>query len=431
MKMNSRARVATVGAVVAAVVIATALFWQDYWHGWPFSRHHDYGQPPVNAAASKPNLNDRSHENQAGDKGHDASTVVRTPLDIESARLEVLGVRFERTKLESMAQPLRAVATVVADEGRISHVHTRFSGWLERLHVNTTGQSVRAGQPLAAVFSQDLYASQNEYLTLLRQSQSGLSSSALAASRTRLELLGMTSAEIGQIERSGQARRLVTVVSPRNGVVLRRGVNVGSAIDPSTEIVTVADLSRVWVLAEIPEGQALGLMRGITAALSFPASGRAALSAPVDFIYPTLTERTRTTRVRFVVANPDGQLRPGLYGTAEFSTTRREALTIPRDAVVDTGESQHVFVRTPSGMLEPRTVKVGVRLAERVEITAGLAPDEEIVAAGVFLIDSESRLRASGSAGGHVGHGSSPAPASGDQSKGKTSQPAVHSNHGS
>lgn len=421
-EIRSRLRVASISAVTAVVVLATGLFWQDYRHGWPFSPHHDLGQPPVRPVASPPK------------EGSTVSATARAMLSADSVRMEGLGVRFERARVEPVAQPLRAVATVVADEARISHVHTRFSGWLEQLYVNTTGQSVRAGQPLAAVFSQDLYASQNEYLTLLRYAQSGLSSAALEAGRTRLELLGMTAAEIRQIERTGQARRLVTVVSPRSGVVLRRGVSLGTAIDPSTEIVTVADLSSVWVLAEIPEGQAMGLTRGVMASLSFPASGRAAMSARVDFIYPTLTDRTRTMRVRFVVANGDGRLRPGLYGTAEFSSSQREALTVSRDAVVDTGESQHVFVRTLAGVLEPRMVKVGVRLAERVEITQGLAPEEEVVAAGVFLIDSESRLRASGAGGAHGGHGGAPAPAPAPGRAGQPAQevspPPAHSKHG-
>lgn len=419
-EIRFRARVATISAVTAAVVLATGLFWQDYRHGWPFSRHHDLGQPPIGPVASPPK------------EGSTASATARAMLSVDSARMEGLGVRFERARVEPVAQPVRAVATVVADESRISHVHTRFSGWLEQLYVNTTGQSVRAGQPLAAVFSQDLYASQNEYLTLLRYAQSGLSSAALEAGRTRLELLGMTAAEIRQIERTGQARRLVTVVSPRTGVVLRRGVSLGTAIDPSTEIVTVADLSSVWVLAEIPEGQAMGLTRGVTATLSFADSGRAAFPARVDFIYPTLTERTRTVRVRFVAPNADGQLRPGLYGTAEFAATQREALTVSRDTVVDTGESQHVFVRTPAGILEPRTVKVGVRLAERVEITQGLSSGEDVVAAGVFLIDSESRLRASGTGGGHAGHGSAPVPSpEGAREPGREASPApAHSSHG-
>ena len=418
--LASRARVAAGAAVAAVVVLSTLLLLQDFRHGWPFSRHHDTRAErahPIDPPASN------SHEPRAA---------LRAPVQVEAERLEALGVRFERVAAEVIAQPLRAVATVVADEARISHVHTRFSGWLERLFVNTTGQQVRAGEPLAAVFSQELYASQNEYLSLLRLAQDAPPTAALDAARTRLELLGMTAAEITQIERTAQARRLVTVVAPRGGVVLRRGVSVGTAIDPSTEIVTIADLSTVWVLAEVPQSESARLAQGARATLSFPATGRVPFTARVAFVYPTLTERSRTVRVRFTVPKSDGRLRPGLYGTAEFAATRREALTVSRDAIVDTGESQHCFVRTPAGILEPRTVKVGGRFADRVEITHGLSPGEEVVATGVFLIDSESRLRASGAGGAHAGHGAAPAQqeAPAPDREQKAAPPAGHSDHG-
>lgn len=417
----SDVRTIALTAVATAVIVSTALLWQNYRQGWPFTKQSV--EPRSSAAGAV-----ISAEPAVMPKAS-----ARTPINLETTKLEELGVRFERAQLERIAQPVRAVATVVADERRISHVHTRFSGWLEQLYVSTTGEVIRAGQPLAAVFSQELYASQNEYLAVLRQSQSGLSSSALEAGRLRLELLGMTAAEIRQIENTGQARRLVTVVSPHRGVVLRRGAAVGAAIDPSTEILTIADLSSVWVLAEVPEGQATGLTRGASATLNFSAAGRGSFPARIDFIYPTLTERTRTLRVRFVVANADGHLRPGLYGTAEFAPTRRETLTIPRDALVDTGESQHVFVRASTGELAPRAVSVGVRMAERVEITKGLTPDEEIVAAGVFLIDSESRLRASGVGSEHAGHGSAPkTPTEDAPDRSRSVAPAgKHSDHGS
>jgi Cu(I)/Ag(I) efflux system membrane fusion protein len=398
VKVRFGPRLAAVGSVLAVVVVlGGVLVVQDARHGWPFSRHHDAraGQ----AIGAQP----------AAPQADVQRTASRAPVQVDPARLEALGVRFEQVAIEVIAHPVRAVATVVADEARISHVHTRFSGWLERLFVNTTGQVVHAGQPLAAVFSQELYASQNEYLALLGMAREGPSTAALDAARTRLQVLGMTTAEIEQVERSGQARRLVTVASPHPGIVLRRGVSVGTAVDPSTEIMTIADLSRVWAIAEVPQSDAARVSEGASARLSFPASGREAFTARVAFVYPTLTDRTRTMRVRFTVPNPDGRLRPGSYGTAEFSATRREAITVPRDAVVDTGESQHCFVRNGEGVLEPRTVKVGLRLGERVEITEGLSPGDHIVAAGVFLIDSESRLRASGTGGGHSGHGAPPA----------------------
>jgi Cu(I)/Ag(I) efflux system membrane fusion protein len=320
-------------------------------------------------------------------------------------------VRTEPARFETLSKPIRAVATVVTDESRVSHVHTRVAGWIEELYVDTTGQKVRAGEPLAGIFSQELLSSQTEYLSALRAANSGGPRSAVGeAARARLKVFGMTEAEILELEKRREPMRLTTVVAPRTGVVFHRGISVGTAVDPSTEIVIVADLSRVWVLAEVPEGDIPDVRRGARARLEFPASGRVPFEARVDFLYPTLTERTRTLRVRFVVDNPDGTLRPGLYGTAEFDVGPRRALTVPRDAVVDTGLEQHVFVAIGPGGFVPRTVELGVRLAERVEVREGLGEGEVVVASGAFLIDSESRLRASGAGGAHAGHGAGQTP---------------------
>jgi Cu(I)/Ag(I) efflux system membrane fusion protein len=274
-------------------------------------------------------------------------------------------------------------------------------GWVEQLDVNTTGEIVTAGQPLARIFSQELLSSQTEYLAARRNTAaSGIASAVIDSGRTRLTVLGMTPAEIDEIEQSGEPRRLVTVVAPRSGVVVNRGITVGTSVDPSTTLLTIADLSRVWVLAEVPEANIPGIRVGTTAQLDFPASGRQPFAARVDFLYPTLTDRTRTLRVRFSAANPTGALRPGLYGTAAFESTGPRVITVPRDAVVDTGVQQHVFVAT-GDRFEPRAVTLGVQLADRVEVRSGLTEGERIVAAGVFLLDSESRLRATGGMGGH------------------------------
>jgi Cu(I)/Ag(I) efflux system membrane fusion protein len=181
---------------------------------------------------------------------------------------------------------------------------------------------------------------------------------------------------------------------------VNRGVTAGTSVDPSTTLVTIADLSRVWVLAEVPEASIPFVRVGSAAQLDFPASGRPPFTARVDFVYPTLTERTRTLRVRLSAGNPGGALKPGLYGTAAFESAGHNVLTVPRDAVVDTGMQQHVFVAA-GDRFEPRPVTVGVQLADRVEIREGLKEGEQIVAAGVFLLDSESRLRATGRTGGH------------------------------
>jgi Cu(I)/Ag(I) efflux system membrane fusion protein len=171
---------------------------------------------------------------------------------------------------------------------------------------------------------------------------------------------------------------------------------------------TIVDLKQVWVLAEVPEAYAEGIAPGTAATLEFPGAGDEPLVATVDFVYPTLTDRTRSVRARFVVPNAGGALRPGMYGTASFDAADHEALTIPREAVVETGESQHVFVRTARAGLEPRPVRLGRRLPERLEVLEGLAAGEEVVSSGVFLIDSESRLRASSGEPSHAGHATPP-----------------------
>jgi Cu(I)/Ag(I) efflux system membrane fusion protein len=394
MTRLASSKVIALAASSLLVLLLAGLFMQHTRHGWPFSLHHAVGteSPPRRTAL-------------ASDAAHPVSHT-RAPVEIPAAQLDTLSVRTERARKETIARPIRAVATVVPDETRVSHVHTRVAGWIEALYVNTTGQRVRAGQRLAGIFSQELLSSQTEYLTARRAASTGQRSVVLEGARARLAVLGMTEAEIRGIEERGAPQRLVTVIAPRGGVVLHRGISVGTAVDPSTELVTIADLSRVWILAEVPEADVPSIDKGAVARLDFPGSGPASREARVEFLYPTLSERTRSLRVRFVVDNPDGALRPGLYGNAEFQVAPREALTVSRDAVVDTGAEQHVFVVAGPGRFEPRSVKLGIRLQDRVEVRDGLAEGDEVVASGVFLIDSESRLRASGGAGvGHGGHG--------------------------
>jgi Cu(I)/Ag(I) efflux system membrane fusion protein len=163
-------------------------------------------------------------------------------------------------------------------------------------------------------------------------------------------------------------------------------------------------LSRVWIVAEVPEATMASVRVGTRAQLDFPGSGRTVFAGRVEFVYPTLTERTRTMRVRLSAANPEGELRPGLFGSVVFESNSGEVTTVSRDAVVNTGVQQHVFVAV-GDRFEPRTVTLGIQLADRVEIRSGVAVGEQVVTSGVFLLDSESRLRATGGGGGHSGHG--------------------------
>lgn len=373
-------------AALATALLFTAVLWIQRARGaWPFN-----GPPTTLAAEAVVGI---------AAAGETPGMTGRVP--VEAAAAQPLDIRLETIGRESLTETVRAVATIVPDESRISHIHTRVAGWIEHLDVNTTGEIVRQGQPLAHIFSQELLSSQIEYLAARKNTAaSGIASAVVASGRTRLTVLGMTPAEIDAIEQSGEPKRLVTVVAPRTGVVVNRGVTVGTSVDPSTTLVTIADLSRVWIFAEVPEPSIPLVRVGSVARLDFPASGRPPFTARVDFVYPTLTERTRTLRVRLSAANPGGALRPGLYGTAAFESAGHNVLTVPRDAVVDTGLQQHVFV-VAGDRFEPRPVIVGVQLADRVEIREGLNEGEQIVASGIFLLDSESRLRATGGAGGH------------------------------
>jgi Cu(I)/Ag(I) efflux system membrane fusion protein len=385
---HGRTLYAFAGAGLATVVLAALLLLQNVRDDWPFA-------PQQETAEKGPGGNVRAETG-----GHE-----RVSVQVDAAWVGNLGLQTEPARRENISRTLRAAATVVPDEERVSHVHARVSGWIEELHVRATGETVRAGQPLAAIFSQDLFASQVEYLGIRERAGGSPRSEIGEGARRRLQVMGMSDAEIADIERRGEARYLVTITAPRDGVVLRRSVSPGTAVDPSTELLIVADLSEVWVLAEVPEGDVPMVTEGAPVLVDLPASGRAPFEARVSFVYPTLSERTRSLRVRVVLDNKSLDLRPGMSGTVQFGSMPREALTVPRDAVVDTGEMQHVFVATSATQFEPRPVRLGMRLSTRVEILEGLDEGEPVLASGVFLIDSESRLRGSGGAGvGHAGH---------------------------
>ncbi len=332
--------------------------------------------------------------------------MARAPVRFGTGEARSIDLQAAPVTVQDVTEDLRVVATVVPDESRISHVHTRVAGWVEKLYVGNTGEFVRAGQPIVDIYSQELFASQVEYLAA--RALTGPPTAVAASGRTRLLFFGMTEAEIGAIEKTGKPHRIVTLTAPRSGIIAHRGIAAGTAVDPSTELAIVLDLSRIWVSAEVPESIAAGIKKGMAAQLEFGATTKRRIAATVEFIDPLFTESTRTLKVRFSLPNQDGQLRPGMYGTAVFKAPPRRALTVPRDALVDTGGTQYVYVQSAPGAYEPRAVRVGARLTDTVEILEGVREGDKVVISGVFLLDSESRLRASGGQGGaHGGHGKS------------------------
>jgi Cu(I)/Ag(I) efflux system membrane fusion protein len=317
---------------------------------------------------------------------------------------------------------VRAVGRFEPAEPALSTVTTKFEGWIERLYVNAVGQQVRAGEPLMAIYSPELVSSQQEYLVALdaRRRLDGARPEALAgadalvqAARERLRNWDIGADAIARLEETGQIQRALVLHAPAPGVVLQRMATLGMRVMPGERLFEIADLSRLWLMIDVFEQDLGAVAEDAEASFEATAEPGRTRTGSVDFIYPTLDESTRTTRVRLVVDNPDGALRPGMYATVTLSDVDpNPVLGVSDLAVLDTGERQLVLVALGGGRFEPREVRTGRRAERRVEILDGLDPGEHVVTRANFLIDAESNLRAA-SAGlsPHAGHGDAPVPA--------------------
>ncbi len=346
-------------------------------------------------------------------------------LSPEGARLA--GVRTAVASRERLVRRVRTVGTVLPDERRLYRVTTKISGWVEKLYVNFSGQFVEQGQPILAIYSPELLASQEEYL-IARASAARFVHSEIpevkkggedlvAAARRRLALLDVPEAFLAELEASGKARRTVDLLAPASGFVLSKEVLEGRSVEPGMELFTVNDLSHVWVEASFYEADAPWLAVGQPATLRSPYDRTRAVEGRISYIYPALDAATRTLRVRFDLANPGQRLKLGMYLDIEHQLDLGEALLVPDSAVLGTGLRQLVFVETEPGTFLPREVVVGDRTEGRAQILSGLSARERVAEKANFLLDSESRLRAAIAGAGapgaaapdpHAGHGGRP-----------------------
>lgn len=323
---------------------------------------------------------------------------------IPPERQQLIGVKFATVTAEGDGRTIRTVGKVAIDETRIAHVHPRFEGWIEQVHVNFTGQVVRRGQTMITIYSPEMLASQQELL-LARKARDLMSSNPLqsaashgdslfAAARQRLQLWGLTDTQIDRVLETGEPIRSIALPAPASGFVMVRNAFPNQKVTPDTDLYTIADLSRVWVVADVYEADVSSIKIGQTASVQVPYSTSGApLSAKVTYIQPEVDPTTRTIKVRLELPNPGTRLKPDMFVNAEFGVPGVERLTVPTDAVLDAGDRQTVFVDRGNGYLEPRQVKVGERLGDRITITSGLTAGERVVASGTFLVDSESQLR--------------------------------------
>jgi RND family efflux transporter MFP subunit len=324
-------------------------------------------------------------------------------LSEEVSRLA--GVRTEEVRRESLARTIRTVGRVVPDESRLYRPQTRIGGWVEKLYVGFEGQQVVQGQPMLAIYSPELLASQQDYLSARANARLFLSSSVpevrsggeqlVAAARRRLELLDMPEAQLAEIERTGKPLRTIDLMVPASGFVIAKSVVAGARVEPGTELYTIADLSRLWVEADFYESEARFVAVGQEATLTLPYDPNLRLTARVSYVYPQLDAEARTLRARFDLPNPGLRLRPGMFVDVEQELPLGDGLVVPDSAVIDSGLRQIVFVETAPGRFEPRAVEVRWRGDGKARLADGpVTAGERVVVKANFLLDSESRLRA-------------------------------------
>ncbi len=318
-------------------------------------------------------------------------------VHISPERVQLIGVRTARVERRTLGGRLDLVGFVSPDETRLRRVQLRVAGWVQELYVNRTGEKVAAGQPLLAIYSPELYQSEREFLIELGADSAHAMSheaGAAASSRERLRLLGVPAEEIARIERERTASTRLVLTAPFAGTVLERGVVDGQFVGADTPLFSLADLSRVWVLADLYEMDFGRASAGDRARFTAGALPGRAFEGRVDFVYPTVSSETRTVKLRIALDNPLGDLRPGMYGRVIVTAGAAPALAVPVEAVVNAGEHDYVFLARAGGHFEPRLVSVGLEDGDWVQIQKGLAEGDTVVASASFLIDSESRLKA-------------------------------------
>lgn len=344
------------------------------------------------------------------EKASEQAAVMVTPV-----RQQLIGVKTAVVGKQQLETVIRAVGKVDYDEQRIAHVNLRISGWIEDLFVDYTGQLVRKRQPLFTLYSPDLVAAQDEYLLALRAEEQVQDSplpevreqaaQMVQAARDRLRLWTITDQQITELARRGTAQTYLTIFSPIAGHVIDKQVFKGMFVEPQTKMYVIADLSAVWVHAEIYEYEVPFVRVGQSATLTLDAYPGESFHGQVTYIYPYMNKEARTLKVRLEFPNPGLRLKPEMYGAVVIRVDRGRKLAVPDQAVLDSGIRKIVFVAKGKGLFEPRQVTLGPKVGSYYEVIEGLVEGERIVTSGTFLLDSESKLMASTSMMGALGMG--------------------------
>lgn len=350
----------------------------------------------------------------------------RAPVHLDAAKRQLVNIRTAAVTRDDVQKTIRTVGIVTYNTSRLADVNTKIMGWVQKLYVDTPGQRVRRGQPLMDMYSPELYSGQEEYLLAYRhyrQLQTRIpddttrvstrvpfehmvqslreAESLMESARKRLRLWDISDGEIERIEETDKPSDTLTMTSPVTGFVVEKNVDPGQMVKAGATLYRVADLSNVWVNADLYEYELHLVHVGQKTRVTLPAYPDWGFEGTVDFIYPYLESKTRTTTIRLVLPNSDGLLKPDMYANVEIDVPLGPQLVVHPDAVLDTGTRQYVFVEASEGMFVPRLVKLGVKAGERFVVLDGLEEGEKIVVDGNFLLDSESQLKAFGTTEGH------------------------------
>lgn len=325
----------------------------------------------------------------AGDEGEPAPEGTVT---VDARRRQLIGVRTGEAAVRSMTRSIRAIGSVAFDETRMADVSLKYEAWVGELHADYVGKRVERGEVLFTVYSPDLYAAQREYLETLRRA--GAHSDLSEAARQRLEFWDVSDDFVRELESRGEPLKYVPVRAPIAGTVVTKNVVAGTAHKAGMTLLRIADLSRVWIEAEVYEADVALVEPGMSASVSLSYLPGEPIEGRVDYVYPYLEGGTRTGRLRIALNNPQGRLRPDMYAEVRLAVALGERLAVPEEAVLIAGERRFVFEDLGKGRLAPRRVTTGRRSEGWVEILEGLEPGDRVVTSGNFLVAAESRLKA-------------------------------------
>jgi Cu(I)/Ag(I) efflux system membrane fusion protein len=321
--------------------------------------------------------------------GDDASgsTVTISPTVVQN-----LGVRTVKSEKTRLWRGIDTVGYVDYDESKVSHIHLRTEGWIEKLTVESEGERVKKDEFLFDVYSPLLVSAQEELVTAIATGNKSL----IRASKERLSALGISDKQIRQLEKSRKVKQIISVYAPQDGVVSKFPVRDGMFVKPTQSVMTLADLSSVWLLAEVFERQAEWVEVGQPAEVRLSYIPGRVWEGKVEYIYPTLDPKTRTLKVRLRFDNPDEKLKPNMYANVKiFGGAKEDTIVIPLEALIRTGREERVIIALGDGRFEARPVKAGIESGEYVEILEGIDAGESVVTSAQFLIDSEASMRAS------------------------------------